>query len=551
MTADQIRHSHSTDDPGKSDPAEQRPSIEQDSLAEYAARYRESQARFEALTENLPFDFWMIGANGRYVMQNSLSKELWGDVTGLLPEEVGVDEQTLALWQDNNRRARSGEIVRQEVQYRVHGEQRHLLNVIASVQDGESALGLVGVNVDITDRVETEQRLQEAHDALERRVTARTAELAKANARLHEALEQQRALASIVNQSLVVVFRYRATPPHEVVYVSENIRLFGYTPEEFTAGRISWRDITHPEDLRQLVTELDGGVANVTPERHSEYRIKTRCGEYRWIDERTFPLLDSAGQCTHYQGIVLDITDRHKTQQALLRSERMAAVGLLATGVAHEFNNVHTSMMGFIELALESADLPRSAGDKLRRAIRIGQRAAEITQNLLSYTRTAHAAHRSHDIEQVIQDSVGSLRPELDNARIEVLLETQATPPVLLDRALISQLLRNLLINATHALLSRDAPRITISSEVLDNHCLVTVSDNGIGIPEEHLSKLFLPFFSTKGERAPAGSPLEAVQGTGLGLSVCEAIAHNHGGELTVESTPDQGASFTLRLPLA
>ena len=369
--------------------------------------------------------------------------------------------------------------------------------------------------------------------------------------RLHEALAQRRALESIVNQSPMVVFRFRAQPPHAVEYVSENISRFGYTPEDFVSGRCSWRTLTHPTDLPKLTTEQGLETTTTSQGRHTVYRVKTSWDEYRWVDDYTAPLYDAQGRCTHFQGIVLDVTEQYNAQQLLLRSERMAAVGLLATGVAHEFNNVHTSMMGFVELALETPGLPKPAREKLQRAMRIGRRAAGITQNLLGYTRTAHAAHRPHDIRQVIQDSVDSLQPELEKARVTVDVDVASAPPILLDRTLMSQLLRNLLINAIHALVGHDRPRISIRAALQDNRYTVCVIDNGIGIPEENLSKVFLPFFSTKGERAATGSPEEEVRGTGLGLYVCEAIARDHGGELTVESEPDHRTVFTFCLPLA
>ena len=138
-------------------------------LEQLARALRTSEARLRAVFDNLPFDLWMIGSDGRYVMQNDRSRDQWGDIVGKRPEDVTPDAETLALWQENNGRAFAGETVRGEVQLPRTGERRHYYNVIAPIAAEGRTLGIVGINLDITDRKQAEEALrrrnEELHDA--------------------------------------------------------------------------------------------------------------------------------------------------------------------------------------------------------------------------------------------------------------------------------------------------------------------------------------------------------------------------------------------------
>jgi len=157
------------------------------------------RAMLQAAIDCLPFNFFAMGLDGRYVLQNAVSKaHQRGDAIGKLPEEVCPNEHDLAIWLDNNRRAFAGEKVEGEVTLSLGGEERFYYNIIAPIRDGEELYGILGVNIDITDRKRAEQALQKAHDELERRVEERTAELREANERLqHEVEERRRAEATL------------------------------------------------------------------------------------------------------------------------------------------------------------------------------------------------------------------------------------------------------------------------------------------------------------------------------------------------------------------
>jgi PAS domain S-box-containing protein len=146
-------------------PRRSRTTSEEKRLAE---ALQTSEARLRAVIESLPLDFWMIGEDGRYVMQNSTCRQLWGDVVGKRPEDVAADPAAIELWQENNRRAFAGETVREEVQFRLGEELRHFYNVVAPIAAEGRTLGILGINLDITDRMRAEEALRRRNEELRR-----------------------------------------------------------------------------------------------------------------------------------------------------------------------------------------------------------------------------------------------------------------------------------------------------------------------------------------------------------------------------------------------
>jgi len=153
-------------------------------LAEEALQ--QSKAYLAATIESIPFEFWVIGPDGRYTMQNRICKERYGDIIGNRPEDICPNESILSIWQDNNRRASSGELVEGEVKFVFGDEERYFYNVVAPIRDADRALGIIGINVDITDRKLLEAALEKANEELESQVEERTKELGAKTRRLEE-----------------------------------------------------------------------------------------------------------------------------------------------------------------------------------------------------------------------------------------------------------------------------------------------------------------------------------------------------------------------------
>ena len=143
-----------------------------------------SKAMLQATIDCLPFDFFALDSDGRYILQNATCKIHWGDFIGKTPEEICPNEEDLTIWLDNNRRAFSGEKVEGDVSYSYQGDKRFFHNIITPIRSGEAMHGILGVNIDFTERKQAEEVLQKAHDELEQRVKERTAELIKTNEEL-------------------------------------------------------------------------------------------------------------------------------------------------------------------------------------------------------------------------------------------------------------------------------------------------------------------------------------------------------------------------------
>lgn len=247
-----------------------------------------------------------------------------------------------------------------------------------------------------------------------------------------------------------------------------------------------------------------------------------------------------------------DVTLEKQFQVKYFQAERMATIGILAEGVAHEINNPLTGIGGFAEaLTLKLDELREIAArcDKssliadfeeyLQTILRECQRCSDIVQNLLTFGHREINFFVAVNLNDVIRNSIKLLHPRLSRLPHDIL-----TLDLALDEAVVlghpgelMQVVLNLVLNALHAI--QNAGRITVSTMLRDNMVILTVSDTGIGIPEENLPKLFEPFFTTK----PPG------QGIGVGLSTCYNIIGKHGGYISVDSEPGEGATFEVILP--
>lgn len=263
------------------------------------------------------------------------------------------------------------------------------------------------------------------------------------------------------------------------------------------------------------------------------------------VKERTADLTETAAQLKQ------EMEERQRMEAMVIRAERLSAVGTLASGVAHEFNNINVSVLGFAELGLELDDISetvRKYFDSIRRA---GWRAKRITRNLLTFTRARKSSREGADLCEVVEESIQLVRHELENSGVRIIRQLEKTPLSVMDRALIGQVVVNLLINAHHAMIDRPEKCLTVSCGVEGEWLVLRISDTGCGMSPETQRQIFTPFFSTKGEHSTGDSTQSRVRGTGLGLSVCHTIIEGHDGEINLTSTEGEGSTFIIRLPVS
>jgi two-component system NtrC family sensor kinase len=235
-----------------------------------------------------------------------------------------------------------------------------------------------------------------------------------------------------------------------------------------------------------------------------------------------------------------DHTEKRRLQEQLIQSEKMSAIGQLIAGIAHDLNNPLASVVGFADFLAESGDVPPALAEPLRVIRQEAERAATIVKNLLSFARRQEGERLPQPIQPLLESVLALLKNELMALKVEVTLTVEAgIPEIEMNLNQIKQVFVNLLNNAGQAISSTGRPgHITITARRWLDGVAVSVADDGPGIPEELLPRVFEPFFTTKTEG----------EGTGLGLSICQGIVKEHGGRITLESSPGVGAVFTVEL---
>lgn len=325
------------------------------------------------------------------------------------------------------------------------------------------------------------------------------------------------------------------------------IELLGYsTREELMSLDLSQDVYADASDHEWLVRmaqagELDDWV-EVTWRRRDGELIDVRLS-LRMVE-------DEAGGPPVYEGIAEDVTERHRRDERLRRSERMASLGHMLAGVAHELNNPLAAIGGFSQLLLRGAwpDDDRKALETIGREAR---RAERVVRDLLTFARQGNVTRSELvDLHGVIRHIVDTQRYALDTRGVRVLLMLAPNPIFVQgDTARLEQVMLNLVVNARQALeavrgeraMLQSSLELRITTTVEENAlALITVADNGAGISPSLLNRIWDPFFTTKEEGV----------GTGLGLSVVHSIVTEHGGVVDVQSEPGRGTEFSVRLPV-
>jgi len=321
-------------------------------------------------------------------------------------------------------------------------------------------------------------------------------------------------------------------------------------------------ELLHTEARRlQELGSFDAVVAALAPQFGEpaavgmRWRERFRSGEPSWdemelrsperrvLERFARPVWDGSKKRLGWLEIYRDITSQRLIEARLFHTERLAALGQLVSGIAHELNNPLTSILGYSQLLLRRVG-SSDGNEDARNILQEAERASRISKNLLLFARETESERTAVRMNEIVKRTLALRNYEmrLENIRVETDLDPEL-PLVTADAAQIQQVLLNLIINAEQAIHQcRNEGQIWIKTRHVGHSCVtLEVADDGPGIPPEIMPRIFDPFFTTK----PAGI------GTGLGLSILYGIVHQHGGEVTVGERSGGGAVFTIELPIA
>ncbi len=493
---------------------------------------RGSEARLRTAIDNLPFDFWVMDESGRYVLLNTVACQNWGQCLGKRLAEIELPPETRKLWETNNRRAFAGELLRGEVTFEHNGRVRHSYNIIAPVRVDGRITGILGINLDMTERIGAEEALRKS----ERRL----------------ALHVRQTPLAVIEWDLE--FRVTAWNP-----AAE--RIFGYAAAE-ALGRDAIGLIV-PDEAREKVIEVWHSILSHRGGTRSTNRNLTKDGKSILCEWYNTPLVDDNGQVIGVASNCQDITDRDDLERQVRQTQKIESLGQLAAGVAHEFNNLLTPML----LRLEMLRIDRAGDAALLAALRSIEdaidQAAQLNQRILSVGQRSSGKRELLLLNPLVDDTIGLLRHTLDR-RIELAVHlSPGLGPLSLDRAHVAQIVVNLVINARDALMQKIeegapvgwTPRIAISTMRMESAQggagvsmapfarswqRLTIADNGTGMSAEVRAKAFEPFYTTK---SPG-------RGTGLGLAVVWNVVKSLDGWIELESQPGSGTMFHVHFPV-
>ena len=370
---------------------------------------------------------------------------------------------------------------------------------------------------------------------------------AVANRALAEGEQRYRA---VVEDLPLFICRFNSA--RRMTFVNDALcHYFGKRPEQLLGT--DFLQLVPPQDQEQVRAEL-AALGPARPISTYEHSALSGEGKIRWVRWTDRAICDSDGRVIGFQSIGQDITEQRELEERFRQSQRMETVGRLAGGVAHDFNNILTAIMGHASFALQSAAGDAVTEADIQEVLKSAERARNLTQQLLAFSRKQIIEPKLLDLNDLILDMDRMLRRLIGESIELVTLPCRDLGLVKADPGQIEQVLINLVVNAHDAMphggtLTIETLRRTLdeSYSVKDgdltpgDYVMLAVSDTGEGMSEETLSHLFEPFFTTK----------SAGEGTGLGLATVHGIVKQHRGHIWVYSEVGKGSTFKVYLPLA
>ena len=444
----------------------------------------------------------MLGYDSRDELMSKNAKELFLDQEQRTAEAVMLEEQ--------------GRLVSREIVLRKKdGTPVTCLDTATLVRDpAGNPVRYQGILVDISARLEMERSLREQQEFAKRLVES--------------------------FPDLIVVLDREG----KFTFVSSRVReILGLAPQELLGVRYGTR--AHPEDVQHVEALVRDILDGVKTNDSLEYRSRHHDGSWRMLRATVAPLADSSGAITGLIASLRDVTELNRLEQQVMQSEKLAAMGQMMAGVAHELNNPLTAILAVSDMLREHSE---DAGHKRQLELlhQQARRAADIVQDLLSFARPPAPRKGRVQLGDVLRRALHLHEYSLRRNNVSVdFLPERGIPDVLGDANQLIQVFLNLVVNAEQAIREvRESGTLRVRmgrGAAGEQQVWASIQDDGPGIPADILEKIFDPFFTTK----------RPGRGTGLGLSISMAIVREHGGEIHVQAAPGGGSVFLVTLPAA
>lgn len=491
---------------------------------------QKSEERFRLLFERMMDGFYLTTPDGKFVDMNPALIKMFGYSSKEEMMQVDIKEELYFSIEERESFLRDS--VKEELDvYRMRRKDGSVIWVEENgryLRDKEgNILHQEGIVRDITERKQTEEALQKS----------------EANYR------------NLIESSPAIIYAAQPFPPYATLYVSPNVSIFGFTPDEWYSHPDFWINLIFEEDrtrvLRTIEKTRNRNFDNEF-DTEIEYRITALDKTIYWIQDKGRFTFDQKGNRTGWQGVMLDITKTKALEEQLRQAQKLESVGRLAGGIAHDFNNMLTAISGYSALTLRRLKEDDPLRGNLEEIKKAADRSAELTYQLLAFSRQQILQPKVIYLNQIISDTSQMLERVIgEDIDLITVLNTKAAP-VKVDPGQITQVIMNLVVNARDAMprggrLTIETANVFLDPAYTSRHpgvlpgayVMLAVCDTGIGMDSGIQKQIFEPFFTTK----------EVGQGTGLGLATVYGIVKQSGGNIEVFSEEGAGTTFKIFLP--
>jgi PAS domain S-box-containing protein len=494
---------------------------------------KESEHRFRSFVENASDIIYSLTPDGVFSYVSPNWKEFFGEPADAVigkkfdpyihPDDVQVCQEFLHSVLTGDRGSRTS------LEYRVlraDGSVRwHTSTASALFDENGNAVSFVGIARDITEKKRMDQALKESEERFE----------------------------MAMRGSSDGFWDWPDVTDTSYVWWSPRLfELIGYEPGEIRPSFSFWLESIHPDDQELASKAVQESLSRNAP-FDVQYRLRTKSGSYRWFRARGVVLRDDDGQPRRMSGSLVDITETKRLQELESRAQRLETAGSIAGQVAHDFNNLLAPLTAYPDIIKEYLTVDHPAytylEDMERAAVQIG----EINQQLLTLGRRGHYQQEPLVVNEVVEQILRQMEPLPPTLRVESRLADDLMY-IKAGRSQIYRALTNLVNNAREAMQDIGCLSITTENCYVDEQLVnegsvprgeyvkLTVSDTGCGIPAKIRSRIFDPFFTTK--------QADKKRGSGLGISVVDAVVKDHQGFIDLHSVEGEGTSFYLYIPI-